>query len=136
MSGIRSRDTKPEKLIRSGLHRLGFRFRLHSSKVPGRPDLVLPKYHAAVFVHGCFWHGHDCPLFRLPGTRREFWEAKIGRNRERDAEVRQAVLKAGWRHLTVWECAFRGRGQKALTGCVSRMARWLRSETEIGEIRG
>ena len=89
MSGIRGRDTKPEKLIRSALHRLGFRFRLQSKKIPGRPDLVLPKFRAAVFVHGCFWHGHDCPLFRLPGTRRAFWDAKIKRNRERDTEVNQ-----------------------------------------------
>lgn len=137
MSGIRGSDTKPEKLIRSALHRLGFRFRLHSSKIPGRPDLVLPKYRAAVFVHGCFWHGHDCPLFRLPGTRRAFWEAKINRNRERDAEVKQMVLAAGWRHLTVWECAFRGRGEGADSRTVEQAARWLRrTSRRIGEIRG
>ena len=76
MSGIRGRDTKPEKLIRSELHRRGFRFRLQSTKIPGRPDLVLPKYRAAVFVHGCFWHGHDCPLFRLAWYAARFLEGK------------------------------------------------------------
>lgn len=126
MSGIRGRDTKPEKLIRSSLHRLGFRFRLQSSKVSGRPDLVLPKYKAAIFVHGCFWHGHDCPLYRLPKTRREFWRAKISRNRTRDSEVRRAVLRAGWRHLTVWECAFRGGGGAAVSRTARQIASWLR----------
>ncbi|MGH8242917.1 MAG: very short patch repair endonuclease [Steroidobacteraceae bacterium] len=125
MSGIRSRDTMPERLIRSELHRLGFRFRLHSSKIPGRPDLVLPKYRVAVFVHGCFWHGHDCPLFRLPRTRRDFWKAKINRNRERDDQVKQAILEAGWRHLTVWECAFRGGGEDAVARTAKRAAHWL-----------
>lgn len=126
MSGIRGRDTKPERLIRSGLHRLGFRFRLQSSKVPGRPDLILPKYKAAIFVHGCFWHGHDCPLYRLPKTRRAFWRAKISRNRARDREVRRAVLAAGWRHLTVWECAFRGGGEAAVSRTTGQIASWLR----------
>lgn len=136
MSGIRGRDTKPEKLIRSELHRLGFRFRLHSSSIPGRPDLILPKYRAAVFVHGCFWHGHDCPLFRLPDTRRDFWRTKIARNRERDAEVKRAVLEAGWRHLTVWECAFRGAGEGALARTAERAATWLQGARKSGDIRG
>ena len=136
MSGIRGRDTKPEKLIRSELHRLGFRFRLHSSKIPGRPDLVLPKYRVAAFVHGCFWHGHDCPLFRLPGTRRNFWKAKINRNRERDAEVKKAVLEAGWRHLTVWECAFRGRREGVGARTAGEAARWIRSRSREADIRG
>lgn len=137
MSGIRGRDTKPERLIRSHLHRLGFRFRLQSPKVPGRPDLVLPKYRAAIFVHGCFWHGHNCALFRLPRTRRDFWKAKIDRNRERDAEVKQTVLAAGWRHLTVWECAFRGGGEEAVARTAGRAGHWLqRGSPRIGEIRG
>ena len=76
MAGIRSRNTKPERLIRCALHRRGFRFRLHSAVVPGRPDMVLPKYRAAIFIHGCFWHGHDCRYFRWPKTRRAFWREK------------------------------------------------------------
>src|ERR1700710_434307 len=80
MSRIRGRDTKPEMLIRRGLHARGFRFRLHARDLPGRPDLVFPKRSAAVLVHGCFWHGHDCPMFHLPATRPEFWQAKINSN--------------------------------------------------------
>ncbi len=87
MAGIRGRNTKPEIFIRKALHARGFRYRLHPRAVPGVPDFTLPRWRAAVFVHGCFWHGHDCPLFRLPGTRPDFWLAKIERNRARDAEV-------------------------------------------------
>jgi DNA mismatch endonuclease (patch repair protein) len=136
MSGIRGRDTGPERLIRSALHRLGFRFRLHPGNVPGRPDLVLPRYSAAIFVHGCFWHGHDCGLFRLPGTRREFWRAKIRRNAERDAEVAQMLEQAGWRQLTIWECAFRGPDSIGLEKTVQQAARWIVSRRVRGEIRG
>lgn len=135
MAGIRGRDTKPERLVRSALHGLGFRFRLHAKGVPGRPDLVLPKYRAAVFVHGCFWHGHDCPLFRLPSTRSDFWSAKIARNRERDAEVKGLVLASGWRHLAIWECALRLRSRGETDGVSQRAARWLRSPRKAGEIR-
>ncbi len=136
MSRIRGRDTGPERLIRSGLHRLGFRFRLHPAHVPGRPDLVLPRYRAALFVHGCFWHGHDCGLFRLPGTRREFWRAKIGRNVERDADVMRMLEQQGWRQLTIWECAFRGPGSIGLEKTVRRAATWIMSRRARGEIRG
>jgi DNA mismatch endonuclease (patch repair protein) len=136
MSGIRGRDTKPEKLIRSALHRLGFRFRLQSTRIPGRPDLVLPRYGVAIFVHGCFWHGHDCSLFRLPSTRRAFWTAKINRNRERDMEVKRAALAAGWRHLTVWECAFRGGGEGVFSRTAAEVARWIRSGGREAGIRG
>lgn len=136
MSGIRGRDTGPERLIRGALHRLGFRFRLHAKSVPGRPDLVLPRYGAAVFVHGCFWHGHDCSLFHLPGTRRSFWRAKIGRNAERDAEVAVQLEQQGWRQLTIWECAFRGPGRIGVEETVRRAARWITSRRTRGEIRG
>jgi DNA mismatch endonuclease (patch repair protein) len=136
MSGIRGRDTGPERLIRSALHSLGFRFRLHSKSVPGRPDLVLPRYGAAVFVHGCFWHGHDCSLFRLPSTRRQFWRAKIRRNAERDVEVALQLEQLGWRHLTIWECAFRGPGQIGVEETANRASRWIMSRRMRGEIRG
>jgi DNA mismatch endonuclease (patch repair protein) len=136
MAGIRGRDTGPERLVRSALHRLGFRFRLHAKNVPGRPDLLLPRYGAAVFVHGCFWHGHDCSLFRLPGTRRRFWRAKIGRNAERDAEVALQLEQQGWRQLTIWECAFRGPGRIGVEETVRRAARWITSRRTRGEIRG
>ena len=93
MSNIRGRDTKPEKLIRNGLHRLGFRFRLHHKSLPGRPDLVFPRYNAVIFVHGCFWHGHDCPLFKLPATRRSFWLDKISGNFKRDQRTKRRCRK-------------------------------------------
>ncbi len=136
MSGIRNRDTGPERLIRSALHRLGFRFRLHPADVPGRPDLILPRYSAALFVHGCFWHGHDCSLFRLPGTRRPFWRAKISRNVERDAEVARLLEQQGWRQLTIWECTFRGPDSIGIEETVRRTARWMTSRRARGEIRG
>lgn len=122
--------------MRQGLHARGFRFRLHPSQVPGKPDLVLPKYCAAIFVHGCFWHGHDCPLFRLPGTRTEFWSEKIERNRARDRKVREMVKGAGWRCLTVWECAFRGPGQIGKEQALDAAAAWAKGDEGTGEIRG
>ena len=115
MSRIQGRDTRPEILIRRGLHSRGYRFRLHARDLPGRPDIVLPKFRAVVFVNGCFWHGHDCPLFRLPATRTEFWEAKIVATRVRDQLNRAALQAAGWRSYTVWECALRGRAKRGLT---------------------
>lgn len=134
MSGIRERNTKPEILVRSLLHREGFRFRLHVQDLPGCPDIVLPKYRAAIFVHGCFWHGHDCPLYRLPSTRPEFWRNKIERNRARDCQVRDALLAAGWRVAVVWECAL--RGPRLHVGQVGqRLAVWLRGNDQETGIR-
>jgi len=109
MSRIRGRDTKPEMLIRRGLHAQGFRYRLQDRGLPGRPDLVFPRYKAVILVHGCFWHGHDCPMFRLPVTRSEFWAEKIAANQRRDAIVHEALLALGWRVLTVWECSLTGK---------------------------
>lgn len=109
MSRVRSRDTAPELLIRRILHARGYRYRLHRRDLPGRPDIVLSKHRAAVFANGCFWHGHGCPLFRMPATRPEFWATKIAGNRARDAAARLKLRDAGWRTLDVWECALRGR---------------------------
>ncbi|MDN4572659.1 very short patch repair endonuclease [Pandoraea cepalis] len=135
MSGIRGRDTKPEIVIRSMLHRLGFRFRLHVRDLPGTPDIVLPRHRAVIFVHGCFWHGHDCPLFKWPATRPEFWQEKIGRNRANDKKAYDALLAHGWRVGTVWECALRGAG-KDLEGVARNLAEWLRSDDLTTEQRG
>jgi DNA mismatch endonuclease (patch repair protein) len=135
MSGIRGRDTKPEILIRSLLHRRGFRFRLHDRALPGKPDIVLPRYHAVIFVHGCFWHGHDCPLFKWPKTRPEFWRNKIGKNRENDALVKESLLGRGWRVGIVWECALRGAG-KNMDVVAERLSDWLRGNTPFMEERG
>ena len=110
MSRIRGKNTKPEILVRKGLHARGFRFRLHNKKLPGSPDIVLPKYGVAIMVNGCFWHGHKrCRYATKPKTNVRFWETKIARNRHRD-EVTNAHLEAlGWHVITVWECELRGK---------------------------
>ena len=110
MSKIRGKNTKPEILVRKGLHARGFRFRLHNNKLPGSPDIVLPKYGVAIMVNGCFWHGHKgCRYATKPKSNVEFWETKIARNRHRD-EVTNAHLEAlGWHVITVWECELRGK---------------------------
>lgn len=136
MAGIRGRDTKPELLIRRALHRRGFRYVLHSRKVPGRPDMVFPSRHAVIFVHGCFWHGHDCRFFRMPSTRVDFWQEKIRRNRKRDEEVSALLRGEFWRQLTIWECAIRGAGADAIERVVERAATWLDSDVPVAEIRG
>lgn len=107
MSRIRSKNTKPEKVVRSLLHRLGYRFRLHNKKLPGKPDIALKKYRTVIFVHGCFWHQHqdpECKKARVPKSRTEWWEAKFRRNRERDAVALARLEKLGWRVIVVWEC--------------------------------
>ncbi|WP_419555755.1 very short patch repair endonuclease [Planctellipticum variicoloris] len=105
MSRIRSGDTKPELIVRSLLHRLGYRFRLHRKDLPGSPDIVLPRYRTVVFVHGCFWHRHQaCPFTYTPKSRTEFWQAKFDRNVARDREVTKQLKALGWRVLIVWEC--------------------------------
>lgn len=136
MAGIRGKDTKPELIVRRGLHAAGFRFRLHDRAIAGQPDMVLPRWHTVIFVHGCFWHGHDCPLFRWPGTRQDFWRQKIGRNKERDAEVEIALDHAGWRVLKIWECSMKGPGRIGTEAVLSLATNWLRSDQREGEIRG
>lgn len=136
MSGIRGKDTKPELVIRSGLHRMGYRFRLHAKDLPGKPDLVFPKYKAVIFVHGCFWHGHDCELFVWPKTRSEFWRKKIMGNRERDVRNREALIDAGWRVFEVWECTLKGRLRLPRENVIDNVARWLRGKAFVGELRG
>jgi len=136
MAGIRSKNTRPEIAIRTALHRAGLRYRLHAKDVPGKPDMVFPRFRAAVFVHGCFWHGHDCPLFRLPENRREFWKSKIDRNRSRDAEVIAKLSASGWRTLTIWECSIRGRGTIGLDETARIAAAWVRNKLPNDEVRG
>lgn len=105
MAAIKGKNTKPEVKLRSLLHRLGFRFRLHVKKLPGKPDIVLPKYKTAIFVNGCFWHGHEnCKHFRLPKTRTEWWKEKIEKTKIRDAAKSQSLIDLGWNVITVWEC--------------------------------
>jgi DNA mismatch endonuclease (patch repair protein) len=104
MAAVRSTNTTPERMVRSILHRLGLRFRLHERTLPGTPDIVLKRHETVVFVHGCFWHGHECPRGNAPSVRPEFWIPKLERNRERDRTNAASLRKLGWRVLTVWEC--------------------------------
>lgn len=136
MSGIRHKNTKPELAIRSALHRAGFRFRLHRSDLPGRPDLVFPRYKAVLFVHGCFWHGHGCHLFRWPATRQEFWREKIEKNIARDRKQYAALEEMGWRTAILWECALKGRARLSFSEVVDTCSEWLTSNERVLEIIG
>ena len=136
MSGIRGKDTKPELLIRKSLHARGFRYRLHDSKLPGKPDLAFPRYKAVIEIHGCFWHGHDCHLFKWPSSRKAFWKGKITGNMERDRKNHAALEQLGWRILTIWECALKGRTRKPLDDVIEQTASWLRSGKSNSEITG
>ena len=136
MSGIRGRDTRPEMLLRKGLHRRGFRYRLHLSTLPGRPDMVFPRYRAVLFVHGCFWHVHACSLFRWPSSREDFWRAKLERNRANDQIHMATLAKLRWRVGIVWECALKGRGRLDPDDLISQCADWLRSGRDRLELAG
>jgi DNA mismatch endonuclease (patch repair protein) len=136
MSGIRGTNTRPEMLIRKGLHSRGFRYRLHDKKLPGKPDIVFPRFKAVILVHGCFWHGHDCHLFKWPSTRHEFWRDKIEGNAERDRIATNALEEAGWRVMIVWECALKGKLKKPLSRILDDIAGWLVGFEKKGEIRG
>ena len=135
MSGIRARNTKPEILIRSLLHASGVRFRLHVNSLPGKPDIVLPKYKAVVFVHGCFWHGHGCHLFKWPATRPEFWRTKIERNRANDDKAVATLAAAGWRIAIVWECAIRSSAKTDCEGLRLALLGWLKGDGSRLELR-
>ena len=136
MGAVRSRNTHPELVLRKALHARGFRYRLHVAGLPGKPDIVLRQYRAVILVHGCFWHGHDCHLFRAPQTRRQFWEVKIARNRERDAEVREKLGLEGWRCLVVWECALRGRARLGPSELVNGVSDWVTTGGPAAEFKG
>jgi DNA mismatch endonuclease (patch repair protein) len=133
MSGIRGKDTKPEMFIRRHLFARGFRYRLHAKQLPGKPDLVFPKYHAVIFVHGCFWHGHEgCRLFKLPGTRTDFWREKIGRNIANDAKALERLKEMHWRVAVVWECAIRNRAFSE-NHLIPQLETWIRGTEEFFE---
>ena len=136
MSSIGSRNTGPEIAVRRGLHALGFRYRLNDRRLPGKPDIVFPKRGAVIFVHGCFWHGHDCHLFTLPNTRTEFWRKKIDANRERDRSTGSMLVDRGWRVGIVWECSLKGRGRLDPEEAMHSLACWLRSDVRRYEMRG
>lgn len=130
MCGIRGANTKPELLVRRHLHRAGLRFRLFAKDLPGRPDVVLPKWGTVVLVHGCFWHGHKgCRYFRLPKTRTDWWKAKIEGNVARDIRAEAQLRESGWRVAVVWECALRADPDETL----SRLVEFIRSDEPSAE---
>ncbi|KMJ52855.1 DNA glycosylase [Vogesella sp. EB] len=137
MAGIRARDTRPEMLLRKALHARGYRYRLCDKRLPGKPDMVFPRYKAVIFVHGCFWHGHEaCHLFRLPKSNTVFWQAKIAANVARDRVVLESLATDGWRVMVVWECALKGRNLIPLEDLLVTISSWLDSKTKFHNIRG
>ncbi|WP_372083818.1 very short patch repair endonuclease [Tistrella mobilis] len=136
MSRVRGKNTRPELILRKGLHARGLRFRIHRKDIPGRPDLAFISARAVVFVHGCFWHGHRCPLFKVPETRTEFWMNKILANMHRDEIVARQLQAEGWRSLVVWECALRGRGRLPLQTVLDLTETFVRGDQLTARIAG
>ncbi len=126
MRKVPSKGSKPEMRVRRALHAAGFRFRLHRADLPGKPDLTLVRFNTVVFVHGCFWHGHDCPRFRLPEQNRDYWEAKITRNCRRDQERQRHLRDLGWRVRIVWEC----RLERDIAALTAELSVWRASQTK------
>jgi len=136
MAGIKGKNTKPEVYIRSLLHRAGFRFRIHVDSLAGKPDIVLKRYRAVIFVNGCFWHAHHCHLFKQPSTRPEFWRQKINGNRERDLSNIRKLMDSGWRVLTVWECAMKGKKKLEEADLIEQVSKWIEGDTPAHKIVG
>ena len=134
MSGIKSINTQPELLVRSLLHRMGFRFRLHRRDLQGRPDIVMPKYRVAIFIHGCFWHQHQgCKYVKMPASNVQFWAEKLNGNRKRDQQNIDHLLCSGWRVLVVWECAIRSRSGSDLS---EEIVSWILGSEQFRELPG
>jgi DNA mismatch endonuclease (patch repair protein) len=134
MSGIRAKDTKPEMRVRKALFSRGYRYRLHRRDLPGTPDIVLAGRRVAIFVHGCFWHGHvGCNLAKVPSTRADFWKRKFELNQQRDEAATSALLAAGWRVLVVWECFV--RAAKTEQVLETALSSWLESASSTGTLQ-
>ncbi len=136
MAGIRGANTKPEIAVRSIFTRLRYKPEINCRELPGKPDIVLRRKKVAVFVHGCFWHGHNCHLFRLPASNTVFWKTKIDGNAVNDRLVVRSLKRKGWRVLVIWECALKGSGRINLQRIEGRVIKWLSSSTETCQIRG
>ena len=134
MSGIKAKNTKPEILVRSLLHKDGFRFRIHVKELPGKPDLVFRKYNAVMFIHGCFWHRHDCKYFKWPKSRIEFWKDKLNKNSENDKKNLQKLLDSGWRVCVIWECSIR-EAKNDYSPLKEKIEKWLKSNSVFLEVR-
>lgn len=135
-SRIRPEDTNPEMILRKGLHRLGYRYRLHDQQLFGKPDMVFPRYHAVIFAHGCFWHGHSCQLFKWPSTNFDFWHKKINANIDRNKSNFSLLYEKQWRVGIVWECALIGKYRFRTEDVIELCADWLESEVPAVEIGG
>lgn len=136
MSGIKGKNTKPEVMIRKALHRRGFRYCLNTKGLPGKPDIVFPKHKAIIFIHGCFWHGHDCHLFKWPKSREDFWREKITDNQKRDEVVMNQYAETDWRIMAIWECALKGKTRLPFDSLVDEVSDWLQLTANGYEIRG
>lgn len=137
MAAIKSKDTSIELIIRKALHQKGFRYRLHNKSLPGKPDLVFPRYNCVIFVHGCFWHGHGkCRIARIPKSNVDFWFQKINRNQKRDKQHIRTLLAEGWRVLIVWECALKGSRKLPLKTVIVNIERWILGKKNYSQIRG
>jgi DNA mismatch endonuclease, patch repair protein len=135
MAAIGSKNTKPELILRRALHKKGFRYRLHTKVNGGKPDLILKQYNAAVFVHGCFWHKHNCEKFKWPKTREAFWKQKLISNQQRDQRIIKSLNDDGWRVAVVWECALSGRNSPQ-NAAVEKLSMWLWGDVPLIEISG
>jgi DNA mismatch endonuclease, patch repair protein len=135
MAGIQGKNTKAEITIRNALHRKGFRYRLYVKTLPSKPELVFPKYKAVILINGCFWHGHNCYLFKWPSTNSEFWQEKISGNKERDIKNKIELEKMGWRVLTIWECAFKGKNRLIFQDLIDQISKWLITNQNSCEIK-
>lgn len=133
MSRVRGKDTKPELLVRSHLHRLGLRFVIHDTRLPGKPDISFPSRKTVVFVHGCFWHGHyGCKKAAIPATRPEFWRAKIEGTMARDLRIQQELESLGWCVLVIWQCSITSESLTALAHEIAAFPRVMRSKSTLG----
>ena len=128
MSGIKGKNTKPEIIVRKALFKRGFRYRLHKKGLPGKPDIVFPKYKAVIFVNGCFWHGHDCHLFKWPKSNPEFWKEKINGTIERDKRNHKKLQDSGWRIYTIWECSLKGKSPDDINREIDKLETWMTGE--------
>ena len=129
MRAIGNKNTRPELIVRKLLHSHGFRYRLHVKDMPGKPDLVFPRFRAVIFINGCFWHGHECYLFKMPASRVEFWEKKISDNIKRDHRNKILLSDSGWKVLVVWECAIKGKNKLSQAELLNFISRWLFEST-------
>ncbi len=136
MAGIKGKNTKPELVIRKAIFNRGFRYRIHEKKLPGKPDIVLKKYKAVIFIHGCFWHKHNCHLFKWPKSNPNFWKKKISTNKKNDLQNINKLIESGWRITIIWECSLKGKGKPDFEELITKLCDWIESSEERLEITG